>query len=403
MTADLLASPVTRRKAVLDTCTVFEGKDWRDRFQGRVRDWLGADGISVLPARVIAEIAHVATKSLLSGASGAKRLEVQRRAALALKDPEALIGIGEVRRAVLRPTDVAQLCRDSADRGLVTQELYTDYNTKKERWVTVPGDADFEIAHTVRVLTGADHQAVLVTADRDLKKASGRLGVALLGAPVPPPRTPSPAAGAPRAGAPLPRPGTGTLHLLGLEVAVQLLKGDLPRLGGRGDTVVVLSSTLVRAAQRAALSARDEDGVAAVQERLAGLLDSGSAGEGQLPVAVLPTVWPIYRTVAERVTELRFAREQGDKAWDMHSLLVLATAEVLCGVQHRVRLVDCGSAHRTSRVIAGAKAWQEAGALLGLVGAAEYRVHRGDLVEVELPATRGPDMAELLRQCAPMP
>ena len=133
MTVELLASPVTRRKAVLDTCTVFERDDWRAKFQGDVRNWLGADGIAVLPGRVIAEIAHVATKTLLAGRDQAKRDAVQLRAALALRKPEELVGLGEVRRAVLGPADVAQLCRDNADLDLVTEEWREDRKTHKFR------------------------------------------------------------------------------------------------------------------------------------------------------------------------------------------------------------------------------------------------------------------------------
>jgi hypothetical protein len=207
----------------------------------------------------------------------------------------------------------------------------------------------------------------------------------------------------------MPRPGTSTLHLLGLEAAVQLLKGKLPRLGRPGDTAVVLSSTLVRAAQRAALGAHQDpeglpdDSLAAVQERLQRLLDSGQVSDGQLPVHVLPTPWAIYRTVARRVTDLRFARESSTTARDMHTLLVLAAAEVLGAVDHRVRLVDRGVGNGTSRLIAGAASWREAGGLPALVGAAEYRVREGDLVEVALPACGGDvDMAQLLRQFSPL-
>jgi hypothetical protein len=403
VTVELLASPVTRRKAVLDTCTVFEGRDWREKFQGDVRDWLGADGIAVLPGRVIAEICHVATKTLLGGAPGWTQDAVQRRAALALRHPQQLVGLPDVRQTALGPSDVAQLCRDSADRELVTEERRKDKLTKKERRVTVPGDADFEIAHTVRVLTGAEHQAVLVTADKDLKKASGRLGVALLGAPIPVPRPPTDGGGAQRAGAPLPRPGTGTLHLLGLDAAVELLTGRLPRLGEAGDAAVVLSSTLVRAAQRAALGAHPGDDLSAVQERLHCLLTSGRVSDEQVPVHVLPTLLRIYHAVANRVTDLRFAREGRNTARDMHSLLVLAAAEVLGSFQHRVRLIDCGAGHGRSRVIAGARKWREAGALLRLVGAAEYRTGEGDLVDVALSTSGdGPDMATLTRQFAPL-
>jgi hypothetical protein len=87
----------------------------------------------------------------------------------------------------------------------------------------------------------------------------------------------------------------------------------------------------------------------------------------------------------------------------MHSLLVLAAAEVLGSFQHRVRLIDCGAGHGRSRVIAGARKWREAGALLRLVGAAEYRTGEGDLVDVALSTSGdGPDMATLTRQFAPL-
>lgn len=405
MTAGLLASPPTRRKAVLDTCAVFAGRVWRDQFMGPVESWLGADGVAVLPGRVIAEMAHVAAKKRAAQGDG-REAGHARRARLALTRPAELVGLSEVRHTTLSQADVNRLCRDNADLELVRRERrVVDRKPEEHAWVTVPGDADFEIAHTVRVLTGADHQAVLVTRDRDLKEASGRLGVALIGEAVPPHRSPLPGPVDEDAGVPMPSPdGGGVIRLLGVRAAVRLLTDPRLRpLGKPGETLVVLSSTLALAAQEAAFQAAGQvderpQALVDVQRRLDRLIASGRLGEGQLPVHLLATPLRVYKRVAERVLDGRYAGDDAGRPWDMHTMLVLCAAEVLADQGHQVHLVDSSSGGET-RLVAAARCWRTAGALQALVGASEYQSRRGILAEVALPAAGGGlDMSALLRR-----
>jgi hypothetical protein len=405
VTTALLASPATRRKAVLDTCAVFEGTVWRDEMKGRVQDWLGPDGIAVLPARVIAEIAHVAAKKFLTGDKRAAA--AASRANLALSQPEELVGLADARRAVLTRADIERLCRDNADLDLVRLERKRNRKTDKVTWVVVPGDGDFEIAHTVRVLTGADHQAVLVTRDGDLRAAADRLGIALLGRRAP---VCGPTGRGEEAGAPLPPPGgAGAVHLLGVNAVVQLLKGKLPVLGEPGDTAVVLSSTLVLAAQNAVLKGpKDADGrprqdavaAAAVQRRLDRLMSSGRVDGEQIPVHVWATPWEVYELLAARVTDPLFARDTTrGGAWDMHTLLVLSAAQVLGDSGHRTHLVDSVHGQGEAYAVAGARIWRSAGELKGLAGAVQHPIGTTSLVEAVLPQEDGQlDLSALLRR-----
>jgi hypothetical protein len=398
VTAALLTSERARRKAVLDTCAVFQDEIWREQVRERVRTWLGPDGISVLPARVITEIVRVAADQRAAGS--AQAAVAAGRAALALTAPEDLIGLGETKRAVLSRADVDRLCRDNADPRVVRRE-----KNRHGRWVVVPGDGDFEIAHTVRVLTGASHEAVLVTRDGDLRDAAGRLGVALLdrGAPCAPPPG---VADDDVAVTDLPDPAPGArLHLLGLNAAVALLADRLPELGGAGDSAVVLSSTLVRAAQRAVLDLpRGEDGepdpelVAGVQRRLGRLLATGRVGGRQVPVHVWATPWEVYATAAERVTDPRFgSHDEEDRAWDMHTLLTLAAAEVLGQQGHRVSLADTSRDEQGSFVHRAARAWRAVGGLDRLDGLVRHPQGTRRLVDEGLASPDAPlDLSALL-------
>ncbi|MGY1601151.1 hypothetical protein [Geodermatophilus sp. SYSU D00815] len=397
MTSSLLESSPSRRKAVLDTCAVFEDQTWREEMKERVQAWLGDDGLAVLPGRVITEIARVAADMMLWGADEAT--QAQQRATYALRNPADLVGLdrARARRAVLTRTDIDALCRDNADLDLVHEVR------KDERWVCVPGDADFEIAHTVRVLTAAAHEAVLVTRDRDLRSAADRLGIALLGRRCPPARE---AADAPAGGDPLPQPGSGrTVHLLGLNAVVELLGGGLPRLGADGDTAVVLSSTLVRAAQRAALAVpRDGDGrpvereLGEVQRRLRQLLTTGQVAREQARVHVWATPWEVYRLAAERIIDPRFAWDGVNHgALDMHTLLVLSAAQVLGDDGHRVALVDSTRREGEAFVFSGARAWRSAGALRDLAGLVRHPSGSTSLRDEYLPSQDGElDLAALL-------
>ncbi|SDF58694.1 hypothetical protein SAMN05660485_03689 [Blastococcus fimeti] len=400
MTAELLASPRTRRKAVLDTCAVFQKSDWQAS-RADVEAWLGDDGVAVLPARVVAEMTLVAARKTAQRTNDAAA--ASSRARLAIDRPGDLLGGLRNSRAVLGPADIGRLCRDNADLQLVQRV----YKAKKKRWVHVPGDADFEIAHTVRVLTGGEHEAVLVTRDGDLRDAAERLGIALLGRSVPP----CAPAGAGDPGAPLPATGSGAVFLLGLRAATQLLKGKLPALGTAGDTVVVLSSTLVLAAQHAAMDVRgardgdpDQAELAEIQHRLDRVLASGRSTEGQLPVHVLATPWPVYRLVAQRAPDPLYGTKDEDgpagrETWDMHTLLVLAAAQVLGDDGHRVHLVDSGYDREACFLVEAARSWRKAGALQGVAGAHEHQIGTSAVLEAVLPSLDGKlDIGALMRR-----
>jgi hypothetical protein len=390
VTEGLLASPGAR-KAVLDTCAVFEGRRWNREYREPVTSWLGDEGTVVLPGRVVAEMARVAARKFLEGDAAA--FKAQQRAALALVDPGQMLGMPRARRAVLTRADVTELCQDSGDLELVRSAAGSTR--------CVPGDADFEIAHVVRVLTAAAHEAVLVTRDRDLTEAAGRLGLALLGGAAAEPRSTRPA-GRPVVDLPDPTPGR-TVHLLGLEAAVSLLKGRLPRAGGPGDVVVVLSSTLVRAAQRAVLGVRrDADGtphaaeLAEVQQRLRSLLTTGEVAGGQRRAYVWATPWRVYRRAADRVSEARFGcDETGRSPLDMHSLLVLGAAEELGTDGHDVRLLTSSGSEDRDFVLAAARRWRVEGGLKKMPVAEHHRYGSRDITEVHLPGDE-PDLGALL-------
>lgn len=399
MTTALLASPRTRRKAVLDTCAVFEKEDWRAR-KAEVAGWLGEDGVAVLPGRLVAEITLVAAGKTAQRTKDAER--ASRRANLALTRPSDLLSGMPARWAVLHRDDIGRLCRDNADLQLIHRVRTKRWKPGKPEWSHVPGDADFEIAHTVRVLTGEEHEAVLVTQDGDLIEAADRLGVALFGRTAPP----CPAAGPTGQGAPLPPAEHGTaVHLLGVRAAIRLLKGKLPALGIKGDTVVVLSSTLFLAAQHAAMDVKgakdgypDEARLAELQQRLGHMLQSGRVGE-RLTVHVLPTPWEVYRLVALRAADPLYVLRGAGATWDMHTLLVLAAAQVLGDEGHRVHLVDSIHGREAGHLVAAARAWRTAGALRGVVGAVEHSIDTSELVEAVLPQEDGKlDISALLRR-----
>ncbi|GAB3194863.1 hypothetical protein GCM10027261_13800 [Geodermatophilus arenarius] len=392
MTAALLTSSPSSRKAVVDTCAVLEGRRWHGHFRERVAAWLGEDGTVVLPGRVVAEMARVAATRFLQGDESAYK--TQQRAALALTDPGQLFGIPRARRAMLTRADVVRLCQDSGDPELMQAAAGSTR--------CVPGDADFEIAHVVRVLTAAAHEAVLVTRDHDLQQAAGRLGLALLDGP---PEQPRPQEPTDRVGRDLPEPAAGrTVHLLSLQGAVTLLQGRLPRAGAPDDVLVVLSSTLVRAAQLAAFGVRrGEDGkpdaaeLAEVQERLRRLLTTGRPDGGQRRAFVWATPWRVYRRAATRVTEARFACDRsGSRPLDMHTLLLLAAAEELGDGGHEVRvLTSSWEPAEEDHLLAAARAWRLEGGLKRMPVAGHHRRGTREVTEVHLPGDE-PDLGALL-------
>lgn len=390
MTAGLLTTPADVRKVVVDTCAILRGEKWHKEFKPQVRAWLGSDGVAVVPGRVVTELARVAARKGLRNAKDAGA--VARRAGMALEDTERLLDIRTARRAVLGRADIDELCRDSGNLDLV-------WPGDKGR--CVPGDADFEVAHTVRVLTAAAHQACLVTDDGDFQEAADRLGVTLLGAALSSSHASStPAAGSP-AGLPDPQDG-GILHLLGLEAAHALLEGRLPGPAEAGEVFVVLSSTLVRAAQRAALGVQKlDDGarnaaLATVQDRLHQLLTTGELPGIDGRGCVWATPWGVYRQAAERVIDQRFTADAGTgEPIDMHSLLVLTAAEALDKRGHVVRLLSSGPDAGTDLLLGAMASWRRAGGLKALSAATYHPRGTDSFVDIPLP-DEGLDLGGLL-------
>ncbi|MCZ2817262.1 hypothetical protein [Modestobacter sp. VKM Ac-2984] len=390
MTAGLLTTPIGMRKVVVDTCAVLRGGKWHNEFKPQVQEWLGGEGVAVVPGRVVAELARVAAHKGLQNGKDAGA--VARRAGMALRNPQQLLDVHAARRAVLSRADVDELCRDSGDLDLVLPG---------DKGRCVPGDADFEVAHTVRVLTAAAHEACLVTDDGDLQQAADRLGVNLLGALLPVADREAPLPGSAVAGLPDPVNGE-VLHLLGLEAAYALLEGTLPAPAAAGESFVVLSSTLVRAVQRAALKVRKLEGesrdaaLAAIHERLHLLLTTGELPGHDGRAAVWATPWGVYRQAAERIIDLRFAADGGTgEPMDMHSLLVLTAAEALGQRGHAVRLVSSGSDAATDLVLTAMASWRRAGALKALSAAAYHARNTDSLVDIPLP-DEGLDLGALL-------